>query len=81
MVVLNDFLHRGLTTAQAVRERYDATMDHWPASRATEVVIRLGDPRIASILESRFLCFCFRAGLPAPIPSVSGLHPGPPPRG
>jgi hypothetical protein len=75
VVVLNDFLHRGLTTAQAVRERYDSNMDHWPASRATEVVIRLGDPRISSILESRFWCFCFRTGLPAPIPQYPVFTP------
>ena len=68
VVVLNDFLHRGLTTAEAVRHRYDATMDHWPDTRATEIVIRLGDPRIASVFESRFWFFCFRASLPAPIP-------------
>ncbi len=71
VVVLNDFLHRGLTTAEAVRTRYDATMDHWPDSRATEVVIRLGDPRIASVFESRFWYFCFRAGLPAPVPQYA----------
>jgi hypothetical protein len=75
VVVLNNFLHRRLTTAKDVRERYDATMDHWPDSRASEVVIRLGDPRIASILESRFWWFCFRAGLPAPIPQYPVFTP------
>lgn len=75
VVVLNDFLHRELTTAKAVRERYDATMDHWPDSRATEVVIRLGDPRFTSILESRFWWFCFLAGLPAPIPQYEVFTP------
>ena len=75
VVVLNDFLHRDLTTPEAVRLRYDATMDHWPKTRATEIVIRLGDPRIASILESRFWCFCFRAALPAPIPQYPVLTP------
>ena len=49
--------------ARAVRRRYDATMDHWPASRATEVVIRLGDPRIASI--SRDPGSCASASVPA----------------
>jgi hypothetical protein len=75
VAILNDFLHRGLTTPEAVRKRYDATMDHWPNSRATEIVIRLGDPRLASILESRFLCLCFRAGLPAPIPQYKVFTP------
>ena len=75
VVVLNDFLHRGLTTPQAVRERYDGTMDHWPDSRRTEIVIRLGDPRIASVLESRFWCFCFLASLPAPTPQYKVFTP------
>jgi hypothetical protein len=75
VVVLNDFLHRKLTTPAAVRERYDKGMDHWPDTRATDIVIRLADPRIASILESRFWFFCFRAGLPAPIPQYEVRTP------
>lgn len=75
LVVFNDFLHRGLTTAEQVRTRYDATMDHWPRSRATEIMIRLGDPRIASVLESRFWFFCFRAGLPRPVPQFEVFSP------
>jgi hypothetical protein len=75
VVVLNDFLHRKLTTPAAVRQRYDIGMEHWPDTRATDIVIRLGDPRIASVLESRFLCFCFRAGLPAPIPQYEVRTP------
>jgi len=75
VAVLNDFLHRELTTAKAVRDRYEATMDHWPDSRATEIVIRLGHPRIASVLESRFWCFCFTAGLPAPTPQYQVRTP------
>jgi hypothetical protein len=75
VVVLNDFLHRKLTTPSAVRERYDLGMEHWPDTRATELVIRLGDPRIASVLESRFWYFCFRAGFPAPIPQYEVRTP------
>jgi hypothetical protein len=66
LIVLNDFLHRELTTPADVRVRYDLNMEHWPASRATDLVIRLADPRLQSVLESRFLYFCFRIGLPAP---------------
>lgn len=66
--VLNDFLHRKLTTAQAVRERYEAGMTQWPGSRATDMAIRLADPRIESVLESRFMVLCFNAGLPRPVP-------------
>lgn len=75
VVVLNDLLHRKLITPAAVRERYEKGMEHWPDTRATEIVIRLGDPRIASVLESRFWHFCFRAGLPAPIPQYEVRSP------
>lgn len=75
LVVLNDFLHRGLTTPVEVRRRYELNMEHWPDSRRTDLVIRLGDPRIQSILESRFLLFCFRAGLPAPTPQYAVRTP------
>jgi len=75
VVVLNDFLHRKLTTPAAVRERYDKGMEHWPDTRATDIVIRLGDPRISSVLESRFWCLCFRASLPAPIPQYEVRTP------
>jgi len=68
LVVMNDFLHRGLTTAAAVRARYERSMEQWPHSRATDIVIRLADPRPQSVFESRFVHFCFRAGLPAPVP-------------
>jgi len=75
VVVLNDLLHRKLTTPAAVRERYDKSMERWPDTRATEIVIRLGDPRIASVLESRFWTFCYLAGLPAPIPQYEVRTP------
>jgi hypothetical protein len=75
LVVLNDFLHRRLTTPADVRARYDLNMEHWPDSRATDLVIRLGDPRLQSILESRFYFFCFRMGLPAPTPQYEVRTP------
>jgi hypothetical protein len=75
LVVLNDFLHRGLTTPEAVRRRYDEGMVHWPDSRATEIVIRLGDPRLASVLESRFLWLCYQLSLPAPEPQYKVWTP------
>jgi len=75
LVVLNDFLHRGLMTPSDVRARYELNMEHWPDSRATDLVIRLGDPRLESILETRFLYFCFRAGLPAPTPQYEVRTP------
>ncbi|HCB04885.1 MAG TPA: hypothetical protein PLZ93_12165 [Nocardioides sp.] len=75
LVVLNDFLHRKLTTPQAVRERYERSIDLWPNTRATELVVRLGDPRISSVLETRFCFFCFRARLPMPVPQYEVRTP------
>ena len=75
LVVLNDFLHRELTTPADVRSRYELDMEHWPDSRATEVVIRLGNPLLQSILESRFWYFSFLCGLPAPEPQYQVFTP------
>lgn len=75
LVVMTDFLHRGLMSPEQVRERYAATMAQWPASRATDVVIRLADPRLESVLETRFYYFCFISGLPRPIPQYEVRTP------
>ncbi|WGX99327.1 type IV toxin-antitoxin system AbiEi family antitoxin domain-containing protein [Nocardioides sp. L-11A] len=68
LVVANDFLHRGLVTPQELHERYDEVMAHWPQSLGTPVVLRLADPRIESVGESRTLYFLYRSSLPKPIP-------------
>lgn len=75
LVVLNDYLHRNLTTPAAVRERYAATMERWPDTHATDIMIRLGNPLLESVLETRFWYFCFRCGLPAPIPQYEVRRP------
>jgi len=75
LVVMNDFLHRGLTTPAAIRARYELSMEQWPNSRATDIVIRLADPRPESVFESRFVYFCFCAGLPAPVPQYEVRTP------
>lgn len=68
LVVLNHFLHRGDFTGEQIRERYDQGMERWPSSLNTDLVLRLGDPRIASVGESRTLYFLWRHHFPAPIP-------------
>jgi len=75
LAVLNDFLHRGLTTAEEVRRRYDAGIVHWPDSRVTELVVRMGDPRIESVLETRIFVLCREAGLPAPVLQYEVVDP------
>ncbi|MBM0123195.1 hypothetical protein [Pimelobacter simplex] len=68
LVVANDFLHRGLVTPRELDERYDEVMAHWPRSLGTSVVLRLADPRIESVGESRTWYFLYRSSLPRPIP-------------
>ena len=68
LVVLNHFLHRGDFTAEQIRKRYERGMERWPSSLCTDLVLRLGDSRIASVGESRTLYFLWRHHFPAPIP-------------
>ena len=67
LVVLNHFLHAGLTTSERLWQRYDV-MRQDPFTLRTELVLRLGDGRIESIGESRTFFLCWRHGLPAPEP-------------
>lgn len=67
LVVMNDLLHRGLTTREEIRERY-ASMTAWPYTLSTDVVIRLSDARVESVGESRTVWLCHQQGLPMPIP-------------
>jgi len=67
LVVVNDLLHRKLTTQARLATRYDA-MDLWPWTLNTDIVLRLADPRIESVGESRTYHLCFRMGLPMPEP-------------
>lgn len=67
LVVVNDLLHRKLTTQARLATRYDA-MELWPWTLNTDIVLRLADPRIESVGESRTYHLCFRKGLPMPEP-------------
>jgi hypothetical protein len=65
------FLHHGLTTKELLGERYRADgggagMANWPYSLSTDLVLRLADARVESVLEARGLYFCFQQSLPAP---------------
>ncbi len=68
LVAVNHLLHAGHTSLDAMRARYDAGMSYWKGTLSTNVVLRLADPRIESVGESRFFYLCYAAGLPAPIP-------------
>lgn len=70
LVVVNDLLHRELTTPAALATRYQG-MGLWPWTLNTDIVLRLADPRIESPGESRTYFFCFRQGLPMPEPQYA----------
>ncbi len=67
LVIVNFLLHRPLTTLADARGLY-ATMQHHPFTLRTNLVLRLADPRIESVGETRTYFACWRQGLPAPIP-------------
>ncbi|MBZ5740857.1 hypothetical protein K8U61_22000 [Nocardioides sp. GBK3QG-3] len=67
LCVVNDLLHRGLTTESALAERYQR-MSQWPNSLTTDMVLRLADPLIESIGETRAFHLLFRHSLPMPVP-------------
>ncbi|KRB78195.1 hypothetical protein ASE01_08570 [Nocardioides sp. Root190] len=67
LVVVNHFLHRGEVTPEELRHRYDESMGHWPNSLASDLVLRLANPLVESVGESRTEYFLFRRGLPRPV--------------
>lgn len=68
LVVVCDLLHRRLTTAAELRKSYQASMERWPHSLKTELVLNLADPRIESVGEARTWHFFWRESLPKPVP-------------
>lgn len=68
LVVVCDLLHRKLTTPHDLRQRYEETMEQWPYSLRTELVLRLADPRIETVGEARTWHFMWRHSLPKPEP-------------
>lgn len=66
LAVVNDLLHRGCTTLPELAARY-GDMRAWPSTLSTDVVLRLADPAIESVGESRTYYLCFRHGLPMPV--------------
>jgi very-short-patch-repair endonuclease len=72
LVVVNDFLHRGLTTFDDLRARY-APMSRDPHTLKTDIVLRLADPRLESVAESRTFWMMYRGGVPAPEPQFELL--------
>jgi len=67
LCVVNHLLNEGLTDLHKIKARY-ASMAHDPFTLRTNLVLRLADPRIESVGESRTWHFCWNQGLPAPEP-------------
>lgn len=67
LVVVNSLLHRKLTTQKALADRYEH-MQFWPATLATDLVLRLCDGRIETPGETRSAYLFFRGGIPLPEP-------------
>ncbi|WP_155992950.1 hypothetical protein [Nocardioides sp. URHA0020] len=67
LVVVNHFLHCGMTTKEELLDRY-AVMEHWPNSLRTGLVLHRADARVETVGESRTLHLVLSAGLPPPSP-------------
>ncbi|WP_435743687.1 hypothetical protein [Nocardioides sp. SYSU DS0663] len=66
LAVMNDVLHRGLTTPEELRDQYVA-MQTWPGMAPAEVLLRLADPRIESVGETRTFWAIYQQRLPKPV--------------
>jgi hypothetical protein len=69
LAVVNHLLHEEYTTLEEVRGRY-SSMERHPFTLHTDLVLRLADPRIESVGESRTFFLCWSQGLPVPEPQV-----------
>ena len=72
LVQVNHLLHTGQTTPEELA-MMQARCDLWPHTLNTDLVLRLADARIESVLESRFYFACFRYSVPMPIPQFEIL--------
>ncbi len=70
LCVVNDLLHRGLTSETDLREGMES-MRHWPHSLNTDVVLSMARSEIESVGESRTFFLCRRQGLPMPTPQYA----------
>ncbi|WP_193606989.1 hypothetical protein [Nocardioides lijunqiniae] len=65
LCIVNHLLHHRLTTESLLNTQYVA-METWPNTLSVELVLRLADPRIETIGESRTFWCCYQQGLPCP---------------
>lgn len=67
LCVINYLLHAGVVTATDLNVQLVA-MQCWPYMLAAEVLLRIADPRIESVGETRFFWCCYQQRLPMPVP-------------
>lgn len=68
LVGIDSLLRRRLTTMEQLRTRY-GSMECWPDTLATDLILRLADGRSESVGETRTRFLCWSQQLPAPIPN------------
>jgi hypothetical protein len=65
LVIVNGLFHLGESSPALARRRLE-TIQHWPNTLHTDLVLRLADGRCASAGESRSYFLCWAQGLPMP---------------
>lgn len=69
LITVNGMLNAKMMTVEAFADQVTACK-HWPDTLATTIVLRLCDPRIQSVAESRTIYMCWDQHLPRPAPQV-----------
>jgi hypothetical protein len=69
LITVNGLLHVGQCTVDEL-EAMAESLKHWPDSLTTTLVLRLCDPRIQSVGESRTSYLCWAQHLPRPDPQI-----------
>lgn len=65
--VLDDFLHRHLTTKEEL-EKTRRRMEKWPGTLSSDVCVRLADGRRENVAESRTSYMMYAGGVPTSVP-------------
>jgi hypothetical protein len=68
LAVVNHLLSTGHTSLEELQARYAVGIDFWSGTLNTDIVLRLANPLIGSLAESRTFYLCYMHNLPAPIP-------------
>ena len=69
VVAVGSLLHAGETTLDELVQQAKGR-EQWPDTLRIRRVLRLADPRPESVAEHRFVYWCARFGLPAPVPQL-----------